>query len=112
MVCQKSTVFTNTSEKLKRDHFRDQLNLFMKSNYSISATKPNDFQPMNECYLISIKKEPENIKKDLLVFEQFEFDTISKDQKDLVNRLNEYSKNHEKHFPFGGIVLNLDYIRV
>ena len=106
MICEKSTVFTSSIEKLKRDVFRSHMNTVMTSKYFINSTKSTAY------YLMSIKKEPGNIIKDMLVFEQFEFDIKSEEEKFFINKLKGYSKNQEKHFPFGGIALNLTYFTV
>ena len=106
LICEKSTSFTNSIDKLNREVFRAH----MTSNVLASKTVVN---PTKTFYSMSIKKEPGDIrKKDLLVFEQFGFETKTEEEKVFINRLTEYSKNQEKHFPFGGIAIDLAYFTV
>ena len=67
----------------------------------------------SECYLITIKNELDDTKKDLFVLEQFQFDTKTTEEKEFVNQvLNTTVKNQDKNYPFGGIALNLAFITV
>ena len=80
----------------------------MTSKHSINSPMLKS----NVCYSITIKHEPGNIRKDLIVLEQYEFDTNTQNQTDLINQLKATRMNQEKYFPFGGIALNLAYLKV
>ena len=100
LICEKSTTFTNSIEKLNREIFR------------VHMTSKSVVNPTKTFYSMSIKKEPGDIRKDLLVFEQFGFETKTEEEKVFINKLIERSKNQEKHFPFGGIAINFAYFTV
>ena len=68
--------------------------------------------PKLVCYSTTINHEPGNIKKNLIVLEQYEFNKTTQIQIDSVNQLNATKMNHEKFFPYGGIALNVDYFTV
>ena len=106
LIRKKTKVFWNQDDKQKREEFHNQMNKNMKTKDTESIS--------NVMYSVTIKTKSkvEKTCKDLLVFEQFGFETKTKEEKDLVNRLNEYSRNHEKNFPFGGIAIDLAYFTV
>lgn len=69
-------------------------------------------EPKFVCYSTTIKQEPGNVKKDLIVLEQYEFDKTTQIQIESINELKSIEINREKFFPFGGIALNVDYVKV
>ena len=105
MIGEKSIEFQNSNEKQKRDDFHKQMGKLMKSKI---ATEPVQFVR----YSATIKHEPGNIKKNLIVLEQYGFEETTQIQIDNVKQLKETTINHEKFFPYAGIALNVDYFKV
>lgn len=106
MIGEKSIEFDNSKEKQKRDDFHKQMGKLMTSKI---ATEP---PPKFVNYSTTITHKPGNIKKNLIVLEQYGFEETTQIQIDNVKQIKETTINHEKFFPYAGIALNVDYFKV